>query len=76
MILKKTGKPQTSICLERERKTTYCSRIAAKSNPIFEVNVYMRKAQPKDLDASEIDVRLGATWIDKNYIQQIDVLTF
>lgn len=30
----------------------------------------MEKAQPKNLDASEIDVRLGATWIDKKYIQE------
>ena len=30
----------------------------------------LRQAQPKDLDASEIDVRLGATWVDKRYIQQ------
>ena len=28
------------------------------------------QAQPKDLDASEIEVRLGATWIDKKYIRQ------
>ena len=30
----------------------------------------LRAAQPKDLDASEIDVRLGATWVDKEYVQQ------
>jgi N12 class adenine-specific DNA methylase len=30
----------------------------------------LEAAQPKDLDASEIEVRLGATWIDKEYIQQ------
>ena len=30
----------------------------------------LRQAQPKDLDASEIEVRLGATWIDKKYIRQ------
>ena len=30
----------------------------------------LKAAQPKDLDASEIDVRLGATWVDKSYIQQ------
>ena len=33
-------------------------------------------AQPKDLDASEIEVRLGATWIDKEYIQQFMYETF
>ena len=38
---------------------------------IFRPNVEaLMVAQPKDLDASEIDVRLGATWIDKKYIQQ------
>ena len=37
----------------------------------FQTNVEaLDAAQPKDLDASEIDVRLGATWIDKKYIQQ------
>ena len=30
----------------------------------------LEQAQPKDLDASEIEVRLGATWIDKEYIRQ------
>ncbi len=44
---------------------------AAEISPIFEPNVSaLEKAQPKDLDASEIDVRLGATWVDKKYIQQ------
>ena len=36
----------------------------------------LRAAQPKDLDASEIEVRLGATWIDKEYIRQFMVETF
>ena len=43
----------------------------AKVNPAFEVNVEaLRKVQPKDLTASEIDVRLGATWLPPKYIQQ------
>ena len=47
------------------------ARAAAEISPIFEPNVSaLEKAQPKDLDASEIDVRLGATWVDKKYIQQ------
>ena len=47
------------------------ARAAAEISPIFEPNVRaLEKAQPKDLDASEIDVRLGATWVDKKYIQQ------
>ena len=37
----------------------------------YSVNVdALRSAQPKDLDASEIEVRLGATWIDKGYVRQ------
>ena len=36
----------------------------------------LRQAQPKDLDASEIEVRLGATWIDYSYIQQFMEQTF
>lgn len=36
----------------------------------------LEQAQPKDLDASEIEVRLGATWIDRDYIQQFMQETF
>ena len=44
---------------------------AAVDSPGYLPNVEaLRAAQPKDLDASEIKVRLGATWIDKKYIQQ------
>ena len=44
---------------------------AAAENPMYRSNVEaLRAAQPKDLEASEIEVRLGATWIDKAYIQQ------
>ena len=44
---------------------------AAKDSPGYLPNVdALRQAQPKDLDASEIEVRLGATWIDKEYIKQ------
>ena len=47
------------------------ARAAADISPIFAPNVQaLEKAQPKDLDASEIDVRLGATWVDRRYIQQ------
>ncbi|MBQ8401956.1 MAG: helicase SNF2, partial [Clostridia bacterium] len=43
----------------------------AADNPAFAVNVeVLTSAQPKKLEAHEIDVRLGATWIDKAYIQQ------
>ena len=50
---------------------------AAETDPSFAVNVEaLTAAQPKDLDASEIEVRLGATWIDKEYIQQFMYETF
>ena len=50
---------------------------AAKADPSFLPNVEaLRSAQPKDLDASEIEVRLGATWIDQRYIQQFMEETF
>ncbi|MBR5111548.1 MAG: DEAD/DEAH box helicase family protein, partial [Clostridia bacterium] len=53
------------------------ARAAAELSPIFDVNVQaLEKAQPQDLDASEIDVRLGATWVDKKYIQQFMYETF
>ena len=50
---------------------------AMEQDPAFAVNVEaLTDAQPKDLDASEIEVRLGATWIDKEYIQQFMYETF
>ena len=50
---------------------------AAQQDPSFAANVEaLTAAQPKDLDASEIEVRLGATWIDKEYIQQFMYETF
>ena len=50
---------------------------AAQQDPSFAVNVEaLTAAQPKYLDASEIEVRLGATWIDKEYIQQFMYETF
>ena len=50
---------------------------AAEQDPAFAVNVEaLTAAQPKDLGASEIEVRLGATWIDKEYIQQFMYETF
>ena len=50
---------------------------AAEMSPYFDVNVQaLRAAQPKDLEASEIDVRLGATWVDKKYINEFMYETF
>ena len=52
-------------------------RLALPADPKFTANVTaLEAAQPKDLDASEIEVRLGATWIDRNYIQQFMIETF
>ena len=50
---------------------------AAEQNPAFQVNVAaLEQAQPKDLDASEIEVRVGSTWIDKEIFQQFMHETF
>jgi len=47
------------------------AQLAAETNPEFAVNVAaLEKAQPKDLEASEIDVRLGATWLAPEIIQK------
>ena len=53
------------------------AQLAAESHPEFKVNVdALEKAQPKDLEASEIDVRLGATWLDPSIVQQFMMETF
>ena len=53
------------------------AQFAAETNPEFAVNVdALTKAQPKDLEASEIDVRLGATWLDPSIVQQFMMETF
>ena len=53
------------------------AQLAAESRPEYKVNVdALTKAQPKDLEASEIDVRLGATWLDPSIVQQFMMETF
>ena len=53
------------------------AQLAAETNPEFAVNVTaLEKAQPKDLEASEIDVRLGATWLAPEIIQKFMAETF
>ena len=53
------------------------AQLAAETNPEFAVNVTaLEKAQPKDLEASEIDVRLGATWLSPEIIQKFMAETF
>jgi N12 class adenine-specific DNA methylase/adenine-specific DNA methylase len=53
------------------------AQFAAETNPEFAVNVTaLEKAQPKELEASEIDVRLGATWLSPDIIQKFMTETF
>ena len=53
------------------------AQFAAETNPAFAVNVEaLTKAQPRELEASEIDVRLGATWLDPDIIQKFMTETF
>ena len=53
------------------RRKLIIARRAAEQDPAYQSNVEaLIQAQPKDLDASEIEVRLGATWIAPRYIQQ------
>ena len=53
------------------------AQFAAETNPEFVVNVdALTKAQPRELEASEIDVRLGATWLAPEIIQKFMAETF
>ena len=53
------------------------AQFAAETNPEFAVNVdALIKAQPRELEASEIDVRLGATWLNPDIIQKFMTETF
>ena len=53
------------------------AQLAAESHPEFKINVEaLTKAQPKDLEASEIDIRLGATWLNPAIVQQFMMETF
>ena len=53
------------------RRKLRAAQMIAEQDPFFAKNVEALQAvQPRDLDASEIEVRLGATWIDPSYIQQ------
>ena len=59
------------------RNKLQIARLAAANDPTFAVNVEaLTKAQPKELEASEIDVRLGATWISPDIIQKFMNETF
>ena len=53
------------------------AQLAAESHPEFKINVEaLTKAQPRELEASEIDIRLGATWLDPDIIQKFMTETF
>lgn len=53
----------------REKLRT--AELAARTSEEYKVNVEaLQMAQPQDLDASEIEVRIGSTWIDKEYMQE------
>jgi len=76
VIFRLPESPQTFVTADEYLSGNVREKLAvaesyAETNPDFSVNVEaLRAAQPKDLDASEIEVRLGATWIDKSYIRQ------
>ena len=58
------------------RKLRTAERIA-EADPFFRINAEaLKRAQPKDLDASEIEVRVGSTWIDPRYYQEFMYETF
>ena len=53
------------------REKLQAAKAVAANDPQFQINVAaLEKVQPKDLEASEISVRLGATWIPAEYVQQ------
>ncbi|SCJ11122.1 DNA methylase [uncultured Eubacterium sp.] len=53
------------------------AKVYAESRPEYAVNVQaLTQVQPKELDASEIEVRIGATWIDPKYIEDFMRETF
>ena len=65
------GRRRMNICPATCALSCAWRRRQRKATRRFAVNVEaLQAAQPKDLDASEIDVRLGTTWVDKAYIQR------
>ena len=59
------------------REKLKIARGFAENRPEYAVNVqYLERVQPKDLDASEIEARLGATWISSEYVTQFMAETF
>ena len=59
------------------REKLHIARQFAENHPEYMVNVQaLERVQPKDLDASEIEARLGATWISPDYITEFMAETF
>ena len=59
------------------REKLNIARQFAENHPEYMVNVQaLERVQPKDLDASEIEARLGATWISPDYITEFMAETF
>ena len=59
------------------REKLKMAEASAENNPDFQINVEaLKRVQPKDLGASEIEIRLGATWVNPEYINQFMGETF
>jgi len=59
------------------REKLQIAKVFAENNPEYAINVSaLEGVQPKELDASEIEVRIGATWIDTKYIEDFMRETF
>ena len=69
--------PADEYLSDNVRNKLRMAQLAAESHPEFKINVEaLTKAQPKDLEASEIDIRLGATWLNPAIVQQFMMETF
>ena len=59
------------------REKLQTAKVFAKNHPEYEINVSaLKNVQPKELDASEIEVRIGATWIDTSFVEDFMRETF
>ena len=59
------------------REKLQTAKVFAKNYPEYEINVSaLKNVQPKELDASEIEVRIGATWIDTSFVEDFMRETF
>ena len=75
--LNKKWEPSDEYLSGNVREKLKIARGFAENRPEYAVNVqYLERVQPKDLDASEIEARLGATWISPDYVTQFMAETF